>query len=91
VVLPIIETVIVLPVWLVLALSASKAAFKVAYVAFAPVEPATVTFCAELADTERVSARRQRKILFIRVVRLEGFTALARIHWSGERPAENTI
>ena len=63
--LPTIEMRMVLPVWFVLAFNASNAAFKVAYVLLAPVEPVTVTFCARLADADNVRTAKEKRIRFI--------------------------
>lgn len=63
--LPTIEMTMLFPVWLVLAFNASNAAFKVAYVLFAPVEPVTVTFCERPADADNVRRAREKRIRFI--------------------------
>src|SRR5437773_9364972 len=60
---PTIVTVIA-PVWVPL-LMAANPALSVAYETGAPVEPWTKTFCAKLADAERVSPRRKKRIFFM--------------------------
>ena len=65
---PVLVTVMPGGVWLILALSASRAHFSVAYEPLAPVELATETFCARPADAARASVSRQRNVLFMRLV-----------------------